>query len=583
MSRPWWGWFGVGLALTGAVTAVAAYVAWWSPPDWPSLPVSSSEPPGFGMAALVLGILLIWWLVTIVKTVRGTDWRDPYGGQHADEWRVSTLTCAVGLVAAAVYQWFELKGAFSLGEPGASEAVFTAGLTATAAGFAVTALAFRAGRRGLTGALGGSAVAVVTSAIVLIAVVVLPVADSTTTKPVADGTTTKAAPQAAVPASAGKIAWRWQTPDGAPAYDVAVAGAGLVVRVTDGVVALDSVTGRERWHYRRPGSFATGFRASPDGSTVTIRSAQRTVLLDAYTGVVLAEHWKGWVDENPWLNSTGVVTSSPGHPRAKLWPGTLTGWQPTASEPAWHYSPPQGCLTGMNSDEHRFLTMARDVFAQIIICAPRIEQKSRDIDYWYGSSAFTIAVLGLDPATGAEVWRREQKVSASPESVEIHRSEDAEALSVVWGEREGMVLEQASGKVLARQRVTGSFSTKGFLDVVNGMNDDDEWTSRWKPFGMGAVKRASFSLAGLRRSRTSDIESAQLPLDDSLAVAYLSWDSREKMKATVLVTPWDTSETKRITVGLPERRLPREPVRLLPAPGAVVVTQSASSDVVGLE
>ncbi|MEO3793128.1 hypothetical protein ABGB14_23185 [Nonomuraea sp. B10E15] len=525
----------------------------------------------------MLGILLVWWLVTIVRTVRGTGRRDSYGGPQADEWRVSTLTCAAGLVVAAVFQWIALKGAFALGEPGASEAAFTTGLTATAAGFAVTALAFRPAKRGLTGVLGGSAVAVVTSAIVLIAVVVLPV-DA--------GTTTKAAPHAAVPASVGKIAWRWQTPDGAPPYDVAVAGAGLVVWVRNGVVALDSVTGRERWHYRRPGSFAKGFRASPDGSTVAIRFTRRTVLLDAYTGVVLSEHSKGWGDEDPWLNSTGVVTSSRGQPLATLWPGTLTGWQPTASEPAWHYAPPRDCLTGKDRDEHQFRTMARDVFAQIIICAPRIKQKTYDLDWWYGSSAFTIAVLGLDPATGAEVWRHERKVSASPESVEIRRSGDAEALSVVWGEREGVVLEQASGKVLARQRVTGSFSTEGFLDVVNGKNYDKKWTYRWKTFGAGGAKRVSFSLGGLHRSRTGDLETGHTPLADSLAVAYPSWESRTKMTVTVLVTPWDTADTVRVPIGLPwagpTGSLQPYSLRLLRAPGALVVAQMASPVVTGL-
>jgi outer membrane protein assembly factor BamB len=85
------------------------------------------------------------------------------------------------------------------------------------------------------------------------------------------------------PIAPRRVLWTWDTPggqvlnvqgfnfDGMPGDDDVVgAGPGVAVRTDDGVVALDGRTGRERWHYRRPGTSpgATGLYASPGGAWV---------------------------------------------------------------------------------------------------------------------------------------------------------------------------------------------------------------------------------------------------------------------------------------------------------------------------
>ncbi|MEV4015705.1 PQQ-binding-like beta-propeller repeat protein [Nonomuraea angiospora] len=571
--RSWWGWFGAGLALAGVVSAAWAYAAWCSPPDWPPLPAASSHPPRFATAVLVLGIAPVLWLV--VATVRAV-----LGARPAEDIRAAALACAVVWGGAATYHWIQVSDAFASGRLGAYEAAFGTGLAAAAAGLAGMVIAFRPVMKGASGVLGGSAAAVVMSVAALVSVAMLPVGaaniDATTAK--------KGGPPAAAPASVGRIAWQWKTPEGVFVTSVVTAGAGAVVQVTDGLVALDSTTGKERWHYRRVGDIAFDLQVSPDGSIVMVGFLRQTLLVDAYTGVVLAEHAKAWGGARyPELNSKGIVTARRLEGHHSQSPGLLTGWDPATSVPTWRYAPPKGCVGGYEPTPGMFASpqyMARDVLAVLIICAPWTEEKIREDK----PRTFTFAVLGLDPATGTEVWRHKRKVLVEPNSVRVYRSTDARAVSVVWGEHEGVVLDQTSGKVLARQRVTGVFSAEGSLDVLSASGGESGRAYRWEPFGMGARKQMSFSPAGLGAS-IGGSEKHHVPLDDSLVVAATSWKENVG-SVTVFVTPWGTADTVRIpmTFPAPWPMLSDQPpsAGLVRAPGAVIVVQPMSNVIVGL-
>ncbi|WP_406318529.1 PQQ-binding-like beta-propeller repeat protein [Streptosporangium sp. NBC_01639] len=581
MNRSWWGWFTAGLALTGVVTAVWAYVAWGWPFDWWALPASSYRPSGVQLTALVAVIPLILWLaVATLKAGRSPTQPDTAGARPANGTRAMAVACAVVLGAGAVHHWLRL-GTFTSGRWGAFEANVGTGLTAAVAGFLGMAIAFRPERKGITGVLGGSAAAVAMS-VATLAAITTPLVHAVTAE---DSVMSKKGESpAAVPTSVSRVGWRWEAPDDSLVSGVVIAGGGAVVMIFDGLVALDSVTGKERWHYRIVNNFAFNFKVSPDGSVVMLRFPGRTVLLDAYTGVVLAEHMIAWGDaDDPYLHSEGIITSHPAEQNYSLTPGTLTGWHPKTSTSAWTYTPPKGCMGGYvngNSSTPTPGALARDVYAQLIVCAPWVEKKPREKK----ARAFTFAVLGLDPATGAEIWRRERRVSVKPDSVRIYPSTDMGALSVIWGEDEGMVLEQASGKILAQQRITGVFGAERFLDMVSDPQKDHERTYDWNPFGAGERKRASYSLAGLVLSRAGKAETER-PLTDSLVVAY-PYRSRGKVTVTTFVTPWGTADTVRIPVTLPSPELPNWewPVvaGLLPAPGAVIVSARPSSVIVGL-
>ena len=106
-------------------------------------------------------------------------------------------------------------------------------------------------------------------------------------------TTATAAEARPVPTTVERVAWRWHPPHGARTHRVLATAAGAVVDVGDGVIALDTVTGKETWHYRRLGSEVTA-NVTPDGRTVVLfftvydhRGYRDTLLtLDAATGQV---------------------------------------------------------------------------------------------------------------------------------------------------------------------------------------------------------------------------------------------------------------------------------------------------------
>ncbi|MEO3875788.1 hypothetical protein ABGB18_43995 [Nonomuraea sp. B12E4] len=594
MNRSWWGWFSCGLAFAGIVTA---YVAWQWPIDSPAVPASAFHPSGVESVALLLGTLLALWLtVATVKAVRRTAQHDPVGAPPADRIRASAVTCAVVLGAAAAYHWIQ-PGAFALDGREAFAAAYGTGLTAAAAGFLGMAIAFKPARLGIAGVLGGSAAVVATSLATLAAITVMPI-DS-----VASGTGTamnkKGEPVAAVPTSVSRVGWRWKAADLSPVGGLAIAGGGVVVQIADGLVSLNSVTGEERWRYRKPGSHADDVEPSADGGLVMVtfkqssaaadgsraKTEQRTALLDAYTGMVLAEHVNPWGGaDNPFLHAKGVITALSAKQKYSLSPGVLTGWHPDTSKPAWHYTPPKGCAGGWE-DGYGLIagsgTLARDVFAQLLVCAQWVGEKSRGDRV----RTFTLAVLGLDPETGAEAWRRERKVSARPDSVRMYRSADGGALSVTWGEKDGMVLEQASGKAVAQQRTTGVFTAERFLHTVPAPRRERPQAYGWDPFGAGERERASVSLMGLAPSPEEDAETRLLPLEDAMLVAFPQ-QRRDEVTITVLITPWGRDDTVRIPITLPSLSppLPNMPpaLGLLPAPGAVIVARPPSGVIVGL-
>jgi hypothetical protein len=110
-----------------------------------------------------------------------------------------------------------------------------------------------------------------------------------------DATTAGAGTAAAVPASVSGVAWSTEL-DGR-VQDVVPAGAGVVVLLADGVVALDGQTGDIRWRRARHGAEAVQLAASPDGRTVVVQFEPRDPtdrrgesisreVIDAFTGEV---------------------------------------------------------------------------------------------------------------------------------------------------------------------------------------------------------------------------------------------------------------------------------------------------------
>lgn len=149
---------------------------------------------------------------------------------------------------------------------------------------------------------------------------------------------TTAGPGAArpVPAAAGAFAW---TAEVTGVRDVVGAGAGPVLLVPDGVVALDGATGAPRWSYRRVGAETRWVRASVDGRLVAVglRPA-RVVFLNAMTGAVArVTDVTRVAAESPWLTDVSLVS--------QIGDGSLVGYYAafTDGDDTWRWRPAPGC------------------------------------------------------------------------------------------------------------------------------------------------------------------------------------------------------------------------------------------------
>ncbi|MGW3341706.1 hypothetical protein ACWDA3_00295 [Nonomuraea rubra] len=173
----------------------------------------------------------------------------------------------------------------------------------------------------------------------LLAAETLPVGATTAVTPGPSWAGSGHAPPPPGPTSVSEVAWQWRPPDGEPVRQVVAAGGHVVVRTSDGVVAVDSITGRERWHCRRPGAAAAEVLPFPNGGMVAVvfvkmrkplEARKRTVLLNAHTGEVRSEQPRGR-RANAALTSHGFVTADAGE---------VAGWGLLdTGEPIWSFSP----------------------------------------------------------------------------------------------------------------------------------------------------------------------------------------------------------------------------------------------------
>ena len=262
-------WFGSGLFLSGYVMAVFGLVA--------RVVVLSEAASDRWVTYVGLALLLMFAWVFVVNRIRArrhpemlaVPVPDPRRANPTYQVRVAdrnargqvwTMVPIAGLLV--VFAWWDTVARFQVGMPDLFNTAYTAGVTLVFLGVLLFAFLLwskgwprtrQGGPAGAVGMLAGALVLV----LVYGAVTVLPV-DATTAERRDD--------LAAVPASVSGIGWTWEAPEDQYVLDAAAAGPGAVVRIGDGVVALDGETGEELWHHRRSGGRTGGW---PSPRTVT--------------------------------------------------------------------------------------------------------------------------------------------------------------------------------------------------------------------------------------------------------------------------------------------------------------------------
>jgi hypothetical protein len=308
-------------------------------------------------AGVAIGLVVAGVAALVVAWVLGDDFATP---EPAPAWvRVATVVVVL-LLAGLVWLRRSRPGdrAVSLTTLGAAGVALV--LTVLAAlGFADQYSRGFPGQGTVLAALGGLAVTAgvllglrtagawrrlpVVGAFLLVAVLATPLVLVVPDARV-DATTATEAKVAAVPDTVSRVAWSTEV-DG-PVRDVVPAGAGVVLLLDDGVVALDGTTGDVRWTHVRHGAEAAQLDVSPDGATVLVqfrprdRFPIRREIIDAVTGQLR------FTVENPNKDaSTGFITpvTNTSYIGADADETEFYGYSLTDGHRLWTYRAPADC------------------------------------------------------------------------------------------------------------------------------------------------------------------------------------------------------------------------------------------------
>jgi hypothetical protein len=276
--------------------------------------------------------------------------------------------------------------------------------------------------------------------------------DATTAPPPGD------APRPAVP---GRVAWTWEQSGEARGLqpglsagfnldsprDVVAAGTGLAVNEGDGVVALDGVSGEERWHYRRPGARVRNVNASLSGEWVVAQFEPGTggapgavwiVALDGATGEVGLDVLAASDTLEGMRRGTGGIVADPGRrSRGEMltWVTDntlvnlddarqrLVGYDLATGERSWEWRlPDDGCEYGVRSDD---MVVGQDTMITSAACGTSDE------------------LVALDDRTGDERWRASLPDLGDPPAPEVSPTGDVVMVEAGPGET---VFDTATGE-----------------------------------------------------------------------------------------------------------------------------------------
>jgi outer membrane protein assembly factor BamB len=377
----------------------------------------------------------------------------------------------------------------------------------------------------------------------------------------ADATTAADTRPAPVPAAPRTRTWMWHAPEGLTVREVVPAGAGVVVAVDDGVVALDGVTGRERWHYRVAGARVALAAVTPDGDTLTLTynvpgegiNEIRVLVLDATTGtVVLDETGDGsyFYDSYSWGVLTDQVLVSVAM--------QVRAFDPRTGERRWEYTPPPQCEVWEEGPP----TMAgAGVVTVGMVCGPdkppvRIPSDPEPV---------TVTVVGLDERTGQQRWQHTR------DGVLVAKLVPAGDGSAVFLQCDGFaaLLDPATGAPVLDAPGTDADLVIGATDEWLATTSIDTTTYTLTRPNSGPV---TLQLPGGFReaaSATGDRVYVLLANGDDLTVITQAWTSADRSTATV-PRPGEDEDPEEVDYDL------------VPAPGAVVIFEPGGTTVTGV-
>lgn len=189
-----------------------------------------------------------------------------------------------------------------------------------------------------------------------------------------------------VPVSVSEVAWKWNSPEEDPVFEVIPVPTGAVAHTSSGAFAIDTLTGETLWSYGFSES-TDDVEPTPDGSRVVVSSEQGIAVLDAASGKIIVEEHEKREEYELSLESLGIplnsglVSMSEENGQGLLtmdpWEGSGEPWEAEAS-----------CSDGGPAGEVRQALTTPTAFIVVQDCADGDQE-----------------VVSFSPESGEELWR----------------------------------------------------------------------------------------------------------------------------------------------------------------------------------
>ncbi|WP_326569166.1 PQQ-binding-like beta-propeller repeat protein [Amycolatopsis rhabdoformis] len=342
----------------------------------------------------------------------------------------------------------------------------------------------------------------------------------------------------------GDRQWSWQPP--ADVSKTVAAGHGVVVATIDGsVTALDGLDGSADWSYARPGARVHALLASADRRTVVAAFASKTdssndlvVVLDADTGTPRFHR----VVPSVLVETGGILV---GTKALTIRDDDYAGYDLQSGAELWHWSAPAGC-----QNPYTLPAQAKTVVLAALEC---------------GRSAGLVA---LDEVTGRERWRHVVETTGpDDERLDISPAATTDG-AAVWLRLVGRAA--APGSVL-----------NGVFDTETGRLLAQPDATRWVRMDVGPVpliEQEKTAALDLTTGTTRPIDVGACPArsaDATTPHTYLRVCADTGRDLTLVVQGFDGGPPTSRVVHLAGSG-PLSELRLVPAPGAIVLARSTS-------
>ena len=220
--------------------------------------------------------------------------------------------------------------------------------------------------------------------------------------------------------SVGEIFWEWRPPRDAGYEAIREFGEGVLVLLSDGVVALSGETGEELWSYRDRGQeFSAEVTGNDEYVALYNWEEKEAVVLEKSTGQVIHTHDidLGEIDYTHVFGSDSMVPALrgvTGNSWVVRWEDSVSSYDLSTGESLWSVSNVPNCSDVGQVDD---LIVQKDVVVAATTCFEHPEDK--DTVALTPGHEFTSELVGLSPDTGEEIWRVEHSVGEMPhESLE---------------------------------------------------------------------------------------------------------------------------------------------------------------------